>query len=95
MRTDIQAIAKIQKHYEDAYQHDLQVIHAMTKFEQTAIDYYANGDDKQQTLGQPSVEEHIKGKGEECLYGLKNPFAEISHWIRGELLDMEGIKTAI
>lgn len=95
MFADAKTLEKLKKAHEDSYQHDLQIVHALSKFEAIALDYYANGDSKQLTLGREDVCTGVTKRAEDLLFSLKNPFSEISNWIKGELLDIEGIRSAM
>lgn len=64
------------------------------KFEDVAIDYFADGDINQRTLTHPGATE-VAEKINETIASYKNPFQECDIWIKGELLDIQGMIDAM
>lgn len=62
----------------------------MMKFEEVAIDFYADGDQNELHLTHAKASDHI-GKLDETITSFQNPFAECDIWIQGELLDIQGM----
>ena len=68
---------------------------ALTKYEQTALDFYACGDKNQQSLGQEEVEVVMLPKVQKTVAQMKNPFEHAMQWLLGELLDVKSITLAM
>ena len=47
------------------------------------------------SLGKEAVEAAIKPKSEETMAKVTNPFSEVLNWLRGELLDIKGVRAAM
>lgn len=64
------------------------------KFEDTAVDYFADGDIQQKTLTHPGFGDS-KSKISETITLFKNPFREVYLWSKGEHLDIQGMIDAM
>lgn len=64
------------------------------KFEEIAIDFYADGEPNELVLTSAKSTDAI-GKLDETVNSFKNPFAECDIWLQGELLDIQGMIDAM
>jgi sorting nexin-1/2 len=79
---------------DDSYGHYQRVYAAFIKFEETAVDYYADGDRALRIMTHPSAAE-LSTNIDETIKSWKNPFREAWLWIKGELLDVRGMMDAM
>lgn len=64
------------------------------KFEDISLDYYADGELDQRAITHPGASE-AKENIPKTIAGWKNPYKEAYIWLKGELLDLMGVKDAI
>ena len=64
------------------------------KFEDTAIDYYGEGDRTHRNLTHPAAGD-MKTKIVDSVSSWKNPYKDGYIWIKGELLDTKGMIDAM
>lgn len=79
---------------DDSYAHYQRVYAAFIKFEETAVDYYADGDRALRIMTHPSAAE-LSTNIDETIKSWRNPFREAWIWIKGELLDVRGMMDAM
>jgi len=79
---------------DDSYGHYQRVYAAFIKFEETAVDYYADGDRALRIMTHPAAAE-LSTNIDETIKSWKNPFREAWLWIKGELLDVRGMMDAM
>jgi len=94
MNRDVNNIAAARSAFQQSYGHYNQMYKSFMKFEDVAIDYFADGDISQRTLTHPGATE-IAEKITETISSYKNPFQECDIWIKGELLDIQGMIDAM
>lgn len=94
LNRDAKSIQAARSAFQASYAHQQQVFKSMMKFEDVAIDFYADGDPKVLHLthaGSTGLVEML----DETITSFQNPFAECDIWIRGELLDIQGMIDAM
>jgi len=64
------------------------------KYEDIAVDYFADSDSTKRSLTHPAVGD-TKEKVTDFNSQLKNPYKDSYVWIRGEQLDMKGMLDAL
>lgn len=79
---------------DDSYNHYQRIYAAFIKFEETAVDYYGDGDRSQRIITHPTATD-LATNIDECIKSWKNPFREAWIWIKGELLDVRGMMDAM
>ena len=75
---------------DDSYNHYERIYAAFIKFEETAVDYYGDGDRNLRVMTHPSANDLVNSI-DETIKSWKNPFREAWIWIKGELLDVRGM----
>jgi sorting nexin-1/2 len=79
---------------DDSYNHYERIYAAFIKFEETAVDYYGDGDRNLRVMTHPSANDLVNSI-DETIKSWKNPFREAWIWIKGELLDVRGMMDAM
>ena len=92
--TDRKCIEASKASYDVSYGHYQQIYNAFMKFEDVAVEYYGNGEIGERLLTHPGAGE-MKEKISETIKAYKNPFTECMLWIRGEMLDIQGMIDAM
>ena len=82
------------KMHAQSNQDKLEMLKLLYRFEETAFAYFSENDTAQNTLTHPSNEQFKLGL-KDRLGAFQNPFREAGLWIRGEMLDIQGMINAL
>lgn len=80
--------------FDKNYKHYASLYASFLKYEDTAVDYYSDGEVSNRNLTHPNAVA-IKEQIGPTISGWKNPFRESYIWIKGELLDLLGAMDAM
>ena len=94
MNKDVNNIAAARASFQTSYGHYNQIYKAFMKFEENAVDYFTDGDMNERTLTHPGATD-LQQKMDETISSYKNPFQECEIWIKGEILDIQGMIDAM
>lgn len=81
-------------HIDKSYQHYQRMYLGFNKFEETAIDYFTDGEITERTLTHPEMGDS-KQKVVDCVNQWKNPLREVYLWVKGEHMDIKAMSDAI
>jgi len=80
--------------YDKSYEHYGRMYAALMKYEDTAIDYYADGEINARNITHPGATD-VKDSILTTIDQWKNPYRDAYIWIKGEMLDLLGMMDAM
>ncbi len=87
-------INKASEDYKASIQHYGQIYNQFMAFEDIAVDYFGDGMQMQRVLTNSNVGD-LRTKIKDTVACYKSPFAEAAIWIKGEMLDIQGMIDAM
>lgn len=82
------------KDHSKAAKHQQEFYALMTQFEGAAIAYFSDHDPAQLMLTHPNKAGDLNERLQQSTAGARSPFREAAVWIRGEMLDIQGMQNA-
>lgn len=80
--------------YQKSFDHYASVYRQFMQYEETAIEFFADNDQKKKILTNELAGDFDQ-KLKDTTSGYKSPFAEAALWIKGEMLDIQGMIDAV
>jgi hypothetical protein len=71
------------------------IMQGLIKYEDNNIEYVSNSDAGKRILTNPTTGSEFTERFTSQWKGQKNPFKDAFYWLKGELLDLKGLKTAL
>ena len=94
MNADRKAIEAARGSFAQSYEGQKKLYGALITFEDTAVDYYADGNLEERLLTHPGAGD-MRTRVDETVGNFRNPYVETALWIKGELLDIQGMIDAL
>lgn len=80
--------------FERSYDHYNKIYSGFIKFEDTAVDFYSDGDREKRHLTHPAQKD-MRTEVANTIIQMKNPMRDVYLWIKGEFLDVKGMIDAM